>query len=164
MAEPGFPTLAWLFALAVTLHNAEEAIWLPRWSASAGRFHVPVSARQFRFAVLVLTIAAWTVVAWSAAGSRIADYLVSGYALAMLVNVVFPHLAATVALRRYAPGTATAVLLNLPVTGLLLKSAFGEGRVDPDRFLWAGPLVAIAVAGSIPVLFRVGGAAGGQKP
>lgn len=154
-----FTTLSWLFAAAVTIHNLEEAIWLPRWAANAGRYHVPVSAKQFRFAVLALTLAAWGVVAWSSAGSVVADYLVSGYALAMLVNVVFPHLAATFGLRRYAPGTATAVLFNLPVTALLLQQAFAEGRIEPNTFLWAGPLTAIVIAMLIPVLFAAGGAA-----
>lgn len=148
-----FAQLVWLFAAAVTIHNLEEAIWLPNWSKDAGRYHVPVSAKQFRFAVLALTLAAWAVAAWSAAGSLLADYLVAGYALAMLVNVVFPHLAATLAMRRYAPGTTTAVLFNLPVTALLLQQAFTEERVDPDTFLWAGPLVAILIAISIPVIF-----------
>lgn len=159
---PGFTILAWLFAAAITIHNLEEAIWLPRWSASAGRFHMRVEASRFRFAVAVLTIAGWAVVAWSAAGSRFADYLVSGYALAMLVNVVVPHVAATLALRRYAPGTATALALNLPVTALLLRAAFAEGRIAMETFIWAGPLVAVAVAASIPVLFAV--SAGLSKP
>ena len=59
---------------------------MPGWSKHAGRYHVPVSARQFRFAVLVLTLLAWVIVGWSALGSSFAGYLVSGYALAMLVK------------------------------------------------------------------------------
>ena len=38
-----FILIAWLFALVVTLHNLEEAIWLPDWSQTAGRWHSPVS-------------------------------------------------------------------------------------------------------------------------
>ena len=152
---------------------------MPGWSKHAGRYHVPVSARQFRFAVLVLTLLAWVIVGWSALGSSFAGYLVSGYALAMLVNVVFPHLAATFAMRRYAPGTATAVLLNLPVTALcwlgaavvlagrdrwpLREQGFAEEKLDPDTFLWAGPLVAITIAMSIPVLFAARASASGPE-
>ena len=77
-----FAMLSLLFAAAVTIHNIEEAVRLPGWSRSAGRFHVAVTARSFRFAVTVLTLVAWGAVAWSAAGSEVADYLVSGYALA----------------------------------------------------------------------------------
>jgi hypothetical protein len=36
-------------------------------------------------------------------------YLVAGYALAMLLNVLFPHVAASVALRRYTPGVVTGI-------------------------------------------------------
>ena len=136
---------------------------MPGWSKHAGRYHVPVSARQFRFAVLVLTLLAWVIVGWSALGSSFAGYLVSGYALAMLVNVVFPHLAATFAMRRYAPGTATAVLLNLPVTALLLQQGFAVEKLDPDTFLWAGPLVAITIAMSIPGLFAARASASGPE-
>jgi uncharacterized protein with HXXEE motif len=53
-----FFTLTWLFVLAVGLHNLEEALWLPAWSERAGRWCNPVGAREFRFAVVILTAAA----------------------------------------------------------------------------------------------------------
>jgi hypothetical protein len=31
-----FVSLSWLFALAVTLHNVEEALFLPAWSRKVG--------------------------------------------------------------------------------------------------------------------------------
>jgi hypothetical protein len=47
---------------------------------------------------------------------------------AVLANVLIPHLALTVALRSYMPGTATAVALNLPVLSLLVVlSSSGKG-------------------------------------
>jgi len=57
--EMSFPLLSWLFAVAITIHNLEEALWLPAWSQSAGRWHHPVGAREFRFAVGVLTTLAY---------------------------------------------------------------------------------------------------------
>lgn len=74
----------------------------------------------------------------------------------MLLNVAFPHVLATMVMRRYAPGTATAVLINLPVTTMLLRAALAEGYIDSSTFVWAGPLVAIAIVALIPVLFSVG--------
>jgi hypothetical protein len=47
-----FRMLQWLFPLVVTLHNTEEAIWLPAWSQHAGTWHVPVGPGEFRFAAL----------------------------------------------------------------------------------------------------------------
>ena len=153
-----FFTLTWLFVLAVALHNLEEAIWLPDWSQRAGRWHYPVGAREFRFAVAVLTLAA-VGTAWAASmGGKggVGAYLVCGYALAMLVNVIFPHVLATVVLRQYAPGTLTAVALNLPACTLLLEHALREQYVEARVLLWAGPLVVFAIAGSIPLLFVAG--------
>jgi len=151
-----FSGLAWLFALAVTLHNLEEGVWLPGWSKSAGRWHAAVGAGEFRFAVIVLTLFAYICVGLAVAGSRLGAYLVSGYALAMALNVVMPHLLATIVMRRYAPGTATAVLFNLPIALLLLRAAFVEGRVSLAVFAWAGPLTVIAIVASIPGLFALG--------
>ena len=153
-----FVLLSWVFALAVTLHNLEEACFLPAWSRSAGRWHRPVDTRVFRFAVGVLTALAYLVVGLSAQGGKenVATYLLAGYALAMLLNVFFPHVVATLAMRRYAPGTATAVFLNLPVTVMLLATALQVGSIQLATFLWVGPLVTVALLGAIPLLFALG--------
>jgi len=74
----------------------------------------------------------------------------------MLLNVLVPHLLATVALRRYMPGLATAIALNLPVTIVLLRRAFAEGYVRFPRFAYFGVLVCVALVASIPALFAVG--------
>ena len=153
-----FDRLAWLFAVAVSVHNLEEAVWLPKWSASCGRWHRPVAAGPFRFTVAALTLAAWAAVFLAVLGGResIGAYLTAGYALAMLLNVVFPHLLAVVVLRRYAPGIATALVLNLPVTLLLLQKAFADGFVSPSRFVWVGPLVVAGILGLIPAMLILG--------
>lgn len=153
-----YDLLVWLFAIAITIHNFEEAIWLPRWSESAGRWHHPVKPGEFRFAVFVLTLFAYVAAFLSFVGGKesIGAYLLAGYALAMLLNVAFPHLIATVALRRYAPGIATALLLNFPITFLLLRQAIREKYVELTTFIWAGPLVVAGILGSIPILFAFG--------
>jgi len=160
-----FPLLCWLFAAAITVHNLEEALLLPGWSQSAGRWHRPVGAREFRFAVGMLTALAYIAAALSMVGGKetVSSYFIAGYALAMLMNVFFPHLLATAVMRRYAPGTATALLLNLPVTVLLLYRGFQESYIRESTFLWAGPLVVAAILGSIPLLFTIGRLALGVK-
>ena len=153
-----FVLSAWLFAGAVTVHNLEEAVLLPAWSKTAGRWHAPVGVREFRFAVTVLTVLAYVAV-WAAIDygrESLVAYLLSGYALAMLLNVLIPHSLATVILRQYAPGTLTALLLNLPASILLLHQAFTEGYIHFQRFVWAGPLVVAGIMLSIPLLFAVG--------
>lgn len=147
-----------LFCLAISAHNLEEAIWLPAWSQGAGRWHAKVGAREFRFAIVVLTMLAWAVALAAHLGGResVGAYLLAGYALAMLLNVFAPHLAACALTRRYAPGTATAVLFNLPACALLLRAAFAENFVAPNVFLYVGPVCVAALLASIPALFAVG--------
>jgi hypothetical protein len=153
-----FIILAWLFAAAVTVHNLEEAVFLPAWSENAGRWHRPVGANEFRFAVVVLIVLAGVAALLATVQGResIGAYILSGYALAMLLNVAFPHLLATVATRRYMPGTATALALNLPVTAALLRQAFREGYISATDFALAAPVVVLAIVLLIPVLFYVG--------
>jgi hypothetical protein len=80
----------------------------------------------------------------------------AGYVVALLANAVVPHLALTVALREYVPGTATAWLLVVPAGGFYLWTAIRQGNVDASTLLWVGPLVALCLLASIPLLFLLG--------
>jgi hypothetical protein len=153
-----YPCLGWLFALAVTLHNAEEALLLPNCSLRTGRWPMPVGPFEFRFAVIVLTIAAYGVAYVSAeqGPQTTAAYVLAGYALAMLLNVFVPHLFATLALRQYAPGTLTALLGNLPVCSLLLRAGIQDGHIQMEKLTWFGPVVVVSILATIPCLFFLG--------
>lgn len=150
-----FTLLTAVFVICIIGHNLEEFFLLPQWSASAGKWHVPVEPKEFRFAVVVLSllvIFAGLLALFQGKQSP-GSYLLCGYALAMLLNVFFPHVASTIALRRYAPGTATALLLNLPITIALLQKAITENWIDLKLFLVAGPLVIAGIAVLVPILF-----------
>lgn len=150
--------VTWLFTLGVLAHNAEEALYLPAWSARAGRWHVPVGSREFRFAVAVLS-AALVCIATAASLARAgspAAYLLAGYVVAMLLNVFAAHVIATVAMRKYMPGTATAVLFNLPLGCLFLGRALSENYIQLKILAWSSPLVALTILASIPILFAIG--------
>jgi hypothetical protein len=154
-------TLGWLFTLGVLAHNAEESVSLPSWAAmhAPARWRVVVEPVVFRWAaacqsLILVALAAW---ALSAAPRSVAWYGFTGYVFAMMVNAIAPHLLATVALRRYMPGTATALLFNLPLGLLLLRQALAEGLVAWRTLAWAAPAVSLLVLGSIPVLFALGG-------
>lgn len=150
--------LGWLFTIGVLAHNAEEALLLPSWSRQAGRWHRPVSDNQFRFSVSVLSAA--LLILMSAASfsmpRSVAAYLITGCAFTVLLNVAAPHLVASIAMGKYMPGTATAVLLNLPLGGVFLYRALADGYVDPRSFVWSGPLTALSIVASIPALFALG--------
>ncbi len=83
-------------------------------------------------------------------------YLLFGYVFAMSANALFPHLAASLVMRRYMPGTATGVLLNLPLGCALLYRAVAQNWVSPSTLLWAAPAVAVILLAAIPALFSAG--------
>lgn len=150
--------LAWFFTLGVIAHNAEEALFLPAWSSTAGRWHAPVGAREFAFAVAVLSLllVILAAAALSAGARSVSAYVFTGYVFAMVANVFVPHLLGTLALRRYLPGTGTALLLNLPLGVLLLRQAVTQGFVEWGTIAWVAPVTALAIVASIPALFAVG--------
>ena len=101
-----FENLYFLFLLAVTLHNLEEAVWLPDWSQQAGRWHRPVEKIPFRFAVLVLTLLAYVFAYLGLMGGKqsVGIYLLGGYVFVMLVNVFFPPFACGDLAQAVCPG------------------------------------------------------------
>jgi hypothetical protein len=153
-----YHNLLWLFLIVLTLHNAEEAIWLPGWSKRAVLWHSPVSPGSFRFAVAVFTVLAFAVTGLSVSSGKqtVWTYLAFGYMVAVLANVLIPHLALTIAMRSYMPGVGTAVALNLPVLSLLVVYAIREGYVSG----WKAVAYSAGMAGillvAIPILFKTG--------
>jgi len=127
--------LRWIFVLGVLIHNAEEARLLPAWSGTAGRWHPRVSATE--------------------PGST-AAYIMAGYVLAMMINALMPHLLATLFARRYMPGTATGLLLNLPLGAAYTYKALSTGNIEWSVFAWSGPLTAAVLLLLVPILIFVG--------
>ena len=152
------PWFFWLFPIAFAIHNVEEAIWLPAWSKSAGRFHKPVGAFELIFALIVLTMLSLVfTAAFYLGGCRSAGaYLFFAFNLGMLVNVLFPHLAATIALKRYCPGLLTGVVVLSPTTVSVLLSGYARGCFSAPTLCLVTIPVAGVLVGSIPLLFRIG--------
>ena len=153
-----FEELLWLFVLVVSLHMVEELIWLPAWSQDAGRWHEPVDRKSFAFATGTLLLFLYTItyLAANAPAESVTVYLVCGLALVMLVNIVLPHLGATIAQRRYAPGLGTSLILILPVAILLNWRAFTDDLISMPRYALAAASILLATAVIWPALFRIG--------
>lgn len=152
--------LQWLFPIAVTLHNSEEAIWMPGWT-SQHHIRLPFSpppAGQIRFALIVLAVAAFVVTYLSQRSGKQSfwAYLVFGGIVAVLVNVFLPHVPATLAYRTYTPGVVTAVFVNLPLMSYLAFISFRENWVAGGRALVFAITVPLAIAGMIPILILIG--------
>lgn len=144
-----FRKLQWLFPVAVTLHNAEEAIRMPGWSAGHA-VQLPVrlpGSAEIWAALLVFTVAAFVVTYLSArrGPESIWAYLTFGYIVATLANVFVPHVPAAIVLRGYAPGVVTAVLINLPMMSLLTFRMLREGWVHG----WKATVFGVGLGGAI---------------
>jgi len=142
-----FEKLQWLFPIAVTLHNGEEAIWMPRWDvqhAAQLPLHPP-GALKIRIALLLFTAAAFAITALSQRKGKesIWAYLLFGSIVTLLVNVAVPHVPAALIFRGYAPGVVTAVLINLPLMTYLAMRAVRDD--------WVRGAKAVAFAVGVPL-------------
>lgn len=147
-----------LFLLSFTLHNLEEALWLPHWSKNAKKFHPAVEKTEFHFAVLIVTIIGYLITfIYFAAGetSEIIKYIYLGFVLMMSMNAIFPHLIASIALKSYAPGTVTGFLLNLPI-GLYIVFIKNQEHITNIKLLLSFTLTTVFIVSLLKPLFFIG--------
>jgi len=147
-----------LFILGFSLHNIEEALWLPEWSKHAKTFHQEITANQFRFAVIMITAIGYLITFQYlifAERSIISQYLYLGFVLMMILNTIFPHLIATIALKKYAPGLLTGILLNVPIGLYILIDKIHVGK-SLLLLLISTVFVTVIVLLLIKIFFRIG--------
>lgn len=147
------------FCFAITLHNIEEAIWLPKWSQSASRFQKPVTSNEFHFAVIVITTLAY-LSAFSylyIPESDFTKWIFIGFAGSMILNAIFPHLITTVLMKKYAPGLLTGLMLNIPINSLVIYKMFTENLIVWKELIISTLVVGLILLALIPLLFKVGG-------
>ncbi len=148
-----------LFILGFTLHNIEEAIWLPEWSKYAERFHKRVSRNEFLFAVIIITAIGYLLTFQYMVfkdAHPVSKYIYCGFILMMVVNVIMPHLLSSVVLKKYCPGTATGVLLNLPIGGYILYKNINPAS-ELHHVLIAFAVITVITLLLLRFLFRLGG-------
>jgi hypothetical protein len=152
-----YKRVIWILAITETLHNIEEAIWLPSWSQTAGTWHPSVTAFEFRFAVTAITILFFIIIYYfSKYDTKLAKYLMGGALVMILINVFMPHLLATIFLSHYAPGIISGILFNVPATLYLLRRGMREGYFS-TRILVLGAIgFTVVVAPLLPSLFSIG--------
>ena len=158
-----YRALQWLVFAFLALHNLEEGLtahaYLPKVEALL-RGRVPAefiaglpTAGQFYVALVGATLVPLALVLYAASGrpSDFKNYAVATLQALVLVNVFVPHVPAAFALGGYAPGVATAVLINLPFSVLFFRRSLREGRVSRKglavMLLCALPLLLLAVRG-----------------
>ncbi|MBD8025157.1 HXXEE domain-containing protein [Ureibacillus sp. Re31] len=147
-----------LFLFAITLHNLEEALWLPAWSQQVSKFHKPVGKDEFHFAVIIITSLAYliTFLFLLYPNLNLIKYMLIGFLGSMVVNAIFPHLLATILLRRYAPGVVTGILLNIPINSMIIVRFIQENEITLTGLFISTIIVGIVLLSLIPILFKVG--------
>jgi len=83
-----------IFLLGFTLHNIEEALWLPKWSKNAENFHKSVEPNQFIFAVIVVTIFGYIITGIDILfgyPDNFFNYLYLGFVGMMGMNAILPY-------------------------------------------------------------------------
>jgi len=158
MNESGLTLVKIIFLFGFTLHNIEEAVWLPQWSQYAKRFQEPVESNQFIFAVIIITMMGFLLTAldvlWGHSASLI-NYLYLGFIGMMGINTLFPHLVTTVLLKKYSPGLITALFLNLPLSLIIIFLSIKNGT--PTIWVLLSVLImSLVVVTSLRYLFKLG--------
>ena len=149
---------ALFFCLAITLHNIEEALWLPEWSQSASSFQQPVTANEFHFAVFIITVFAYVISFLYVRFPKInlVKWAFIGFLGSMVFNAIFPHLIATIVMKTYAPGLVTGLLLNIPINTIIFYKLYKSNVVTKKEIVISTVGVGVLLLAMIPVLFAVG--------
>lgn len=151
-------SLCIFFCLATTLHNLEEAIWLPKWSQNGSKFQKSVSAKEFHFAVIVITMLAY-LSSFSYTyfpESHIVKWVFVGFVGSMILNAIFPHLVVTILTRQYAPGLMTGILLMIPINSFIIIKMFNNQLIRWSDFIISTIVVGVSLSLLIPLLFKIG--------
>jgi hypothetical protein len=120
---------AGLLAAALALHDLEEAVAYPLLRPAIRGilpFAPPVAAFWASLAAVTLGGVALAMWAGRGPGSAAKAATLRAIALVLLANVLVPHVPAAIVLGGYAPGVATALIVNLPV-GLLALALLRRG-------------------------------------
>ncbi|MQR94361.1 HXXEE domain-containing protein [Fictibacillus phosphorivorans] len=147
-----------LFLFAITLHNLEEAIWLPSWSQQEIKFQKPVGKNEFYFALIIITSFAYltTFLYLYFPNSSIAKYVIVGLLGSMMFNAIIPHLLLTILHRSYAPGVVTGICLIIPINGLILYRFLQNKEIELDELFLSTLIVGGVLLSLLPILFRLG--------
>lgn len=150
--------LSWIFfPIAITLHNIEEAIWLPKWSTQGHRFQKPIEANEFYFAVIIVTIIAYLASFFAILfpDSWFWTHFFHGFLGAMILNTFMPHLASTIVLRKYSPGLISGLFLLLPINSVILYQSVTFGIIQIVDLFLSIIIVSAFLLTLLPFLFRI---------
>jgi hypothetical protein len=158
MIAPSYKLTAILFGIGVTLHNLEEAMFLVDWTRSHLKLWFEPNPKIYWILTSLVSVVIWIPVVGvcvSKENSCFQDAL-SGFALAMAVNAVLPHLTISLVKHSYSPGVGTGMLFNLPLGLLLIHEQLRDSAIPPVEF-WR-TAVLYALLGAVAAFGSLNGA------
>lgn len=155
------------FGVGVTLHNLEEAAYLPGWFRSNLKFLFEPNRKIYWILTSLVSVVIWVAIVGvyiSPEDNRLQTVL-SGFALLMVINVVLPHLALTLIKRSYSPGTGTAIVFNLPLGVLLIRAQLNAATTSHAQIWREAILYALLLAvGALGCLYGAHAIVAAREP
>jgi len=145
MVASSYKLTAILFGTGVTLHNLEEALFLPGWTRSHLKLRFEPNPGIYWVLTSLVSFVIWIPVVGlcvSEESSSFQDAL-SGFALAMAINAVLPHFIISLVKRSWSPGVGTGMLFNLPLGVLLIHDQLQNRAISPVEVWRAAILYAL---------------------
>ena len=144
-----------LFGIGVTLHNLEEAMYLVSWARSHLTLWFEPNPKIYWVGTSLVSVVVWVPIVGVCVSHESSHFksVLSGFALAMAINAVLPHLVISLVKHSYMPGAGTGMLFNLPLGVLLIHGqlsahATSHSEVWRDAVLYA-LLLAVGAFGSL---------------
>ena len=141
------PRLVKLLPIVFMIHNAEEVFAIYKSKGYLLGLY-PIGSFQFLVAASLFTILGFVVIFCKNLYRTPKQYLATalGFSGMLFLNVFFPHIISAIYYKAYTPGLISAVLLILPLTGVILWRTHKSKRVSTQKLL-----IAIALGGVIGV-------------
>ena len=157
--KPGKHAAFTLLVVASLFHNSEEALTICRsMVTSPVEFFQPLSCLQFLWAVSTLSIAVllFWIVALRTEKPAVNHFISTAIAASILFNVFIPHVVAALYTFSYTPGLITALMLNLPLSLIVLKRNQNEIGIKAKfiKYIIVGLILGYLFFASIMFLVR----------
>ncbi len=148
MIASSYKLTAILFGIGVTLHNLEEAMFLADWSRSHLKPWFEPDRKIYWALTSLVSVVIWIPIVGVCVSNESSGFqnALSGFALAMAINAVLPHLVISLAKHSYSPGLGTGMLFNLPLGVLLIHEQLSDRAISPVEFWRAAILYALLLA------------------
>lgn len=148
-----------ILPFAFAIHNLEEVFGMEKWTSSIPHFiHKPVFTKQFTIAVGLFTILGFTLTLTRNFYQTETQYLtvITAFSGMLFLNVFFPHLIATIYLKKYAPGIISGLIINLPLTTLIIRGIYHSQKLSTGQIFFYGIIGGLSGVALAYIFLKIG--------